>query len=244
MLRTTLAVSAIMSYPFMALAQGVTAPPPPPPPWTEEQVLVPGQNVVIVSGNAAVEVAPDTLSVNFGVETEGKDIRAIVAENNKKFAALMKSLQSFDLTTSELRTSHFRLSSSPFEREAVDTVYAVSNELGITRHDTHQAESLVQAAIDAGATSVSDLQFSVADEKAVQDQCMEVAFKDAERKAQNLARLSKRALGRVVAVTDGSSSPFELRHRSGVEGGVPGGFMFQPGARRVECGVTVAFQLN
>ncbi len=245
MSRTALAFLAILACPLVAFAQGVTPPPPSPPPLTEEQVLAPGQNVVIVSGNATVEIVPDSLSVNFGVETEGKDIRAIVAQNNKKVASLVKSLQGFSFTSSELRTSHFRLSSSsPYDKVAAGTTYTVSNELGITRRDTSQAEAIVQAAIDAGATSVSDLEFSVADEKVVQDQCVELAFKDAERKAQNLSRLSKRALGHVIAVTDGSSSPFELKYRSGVPGGVPGGIMLQPGLHKVECGVTVAFQLN
>jgi uncharacterized protein YggE len=74
---------------------------------------------------------------------------------------------------------------------------------------------------------------------------MELAFADARSKAQKLATLSERRLGKVLAVTDGSSSPFEIRYRSpGVEGGSVGGIAIEPGLHRIECGVTVAFLLN
>ncbi|MEO8378435.1 MAG: SIMPL domain-containing protein [Acidobacteriota bacterium] len=82
------------------------------------------------------------------------------------------------------------------------------------------------------------------DEKVVQDRCLTEAFGDAKAKATKLAQLSSRGLGRVIAVTDGSSSPFELKHRSGVEGGVLGGLTIEPGVHTVECGVTVAFELQ
>jgi uncharacterized protein len=223
-------------------ARGMTPPPPPPTPLTEHQVLVPGQNVVIVSGDATLAIPPDTFVVELGVETEGKDIRAIVAENNEKVAALIAALKKMGVTSTELRTSDFRLASH--DTEGFGLVYSVRNSVGVTRHALAQASAVVQTAIDAGATNIDGPQFSVADEKSVQDRCMEIAFQDAEHKAQNLSRLAKRPLGHVIAVTDGSSSPFELKHRSGIEMGVPGGIMFEPGVHMVECGVTVAFQLN
>jgi uncharacterized protein YggE len=103
---------------------------------------------------------------------------------------------------------------------------------------------MVDAAIDSGANQIRGPQFSVENEKRVQDRCITEAFGDAKAKAKKLAELSERRLGRVLAVTDGSSSPFELKYRSGVEGGVLGGVLMEPGVHTVECGVTVAFELQ
>ncbi len=103
---------------------------------------------------------------------------------------------------------------------------------------------MLDAAIDSGANQIRGPEFGVENEKAVQNRCITDAFSDAKSKAQKLASLSERVLGPVLAVTDGSSSPFELKSRSGVEGGVLGGVTIEPGIHTVQCGVTVAFQLR
>lgn len=223
-------------------AQGVTAPPPPPPPFTETQVLVPGQNVVIVSGTGSVALAPDVVSIDLGVSTSGPTVRKIVDENNAKVARIVAILKARGVRPEQIKTSRFDL--HPVDREGVRTGYEVSNTVGVSSRQVADVGSLLDAAIDSGANEIRGPEFGVDNEKVVQDRCLTEAFGDAKAKATKLAQLSSRSLGRVIAVTDGSSSPFELKHRSGVDGGVLGGLTIEPGVHTVECGVTVAFELR
>jgi uncharacterized protein YggE len=226
-----------------ALAQGVGVPPPPPAAATESSMSGLGRDLVIVSGTATVNMTPDMVSFTVGIETDGKQVREIVAENNAKTARVLSRLKSAGVSSGELRTESFHVSS--LDRGEHTVGYRVTSEIGVTRKTAKDAGELIAAAIEAGANQVRGPEFSVANEKSVQDQCIELAFADARRKAQKLATLSERRLGKVLAITDGSSSPFELKyHSAGVEGGVLGGVTMEPGVHPVTCGVTAAFSLN
>jgi uncharacterized protein YggE len=240
------ALWSILTIPFatLSLAQGVVAPPPPPMATSaEEPMSGMRQDIVIVSGTAAIDMTPDTVSFTVGVETEGLKIRTIVEENSAKVGRILKLLKNHGIKSEELRTSAIHLTS--VERHEVKAGYQITNEIGVTRKGTADVGDLIAAAIEAGANNVRGPDFSVSNEKPIQNRCIELAFADAEAKAMKLATLAKRTLGKVLAVTDGSSSPFEFKYHSpGVEGGVVGGFLVEPGVHSVDCGVTVAFRLD
>ncbi|MEA2163256.1 MAG: uncharacterized protein QOK37_1383 [Thermoanaerobaculia bacterium] len=239
---TTYVAVLLVLIPALLQAQGVTAPPPPPPPLTETQVLVPGQNVVIVSGTSSVAMTPDMVSVSLGVSTKGETVRRIVKENNAKVAKIIEILKAKGMRSDQIKTSSFEL--APVERNAIRTGFEVSNTIGVSSKQVSDVGALVDAAIDSGANQIRGPEFSVENEKVVQERCIAEAFRDAKAKAKQLAALSERELGRVLAVTDGSSSPFELKYRSGIDGGVLGGVIMEPGVHTVQCGVTVAFELR
>lgn len=242
-MKTAIRVFALsVLLPMDVGAQGVAIPTPPPPPLTETQVLVPGQNVVIVSGTSSIDMAPDLVSIDLGVSTTGPTVRKIVDENNAKVAKIVSLLKAKGVKPEQIRTSRFDL--RPVEKDGARTGYEVSNTIGVSSQNVSDVGSLLDAAIDSGANEIRGPEFGVANEKVVQDRCLSEAFGDAKAKAMKLAQLSDRKLEKVLAVTDGSSSPFELKHRSGVEGGVMGGVLIEPGVHTVQCGVTVAFELR
>jgi len=224
-------------------AQGIAAPPPPPPSSTTESMGAVRQEIVIVSGTAAIEMAPDQVSFNIGVETVGQTVRGIVDANNKKIAKIIALLKAKGVKAAEIQTSAFHLTAK--ERDGKHIGYEIRNEVGVTRHGVSDVGDLISAAIDAGANEVTGPEFSVQNEKSVQLRCIDESFGDAKLKASRMATLAQRQLGRVLAITDGSSSPFEMKYHSpGVEGGVLGGVAMEAGVHIVSCGVTVAFQLN
>lgn len=198
-------------------------------------------DIVIVSGTAAIELAPDQVSFDISIAHEGPQIRPLVEQHNAVVARVVAALKSNGIQSRELKTSAFRLGA--IERDDKPAGFSARTEIGVTEDDTSKAAEWIAAALDAGATGIDGPQFSVRNEKSVQDRCIDAAFADGRQKAERLARLSLRRLGKVLAVTDGSSSPFELKYRSGVEGGTLGGMLFEPGMHTIECGVTIAFAL-
>ena len=204
---------------------------------------LPRGDVVIVSGTANVDVRPDVVSIDVGVETTGTEVRAIVRQNSEKVAKIVAALKERGVKPEELRTSEIGL--APVEKDEKRIGYRITTSVGVTRKGVADIGDLISATIEAGANEIRGPEFSASDEKEVAGRCMELAFADARSKAEKLATLSARKLGKVLAVTDGSSSPFEFRYRTpGAEGGVLGGLLVEPGVHHVPCGVTVAFRLE
>jgi len=231
---------------FTASGQGMTRPLPPPAVMSEPETVAAAQNIVVVSGTASVAMVPDLVSMDLGVTTTGTSVRALVDENTTKVTKIISLLKAKGVRPDMIKTSRFSL--SPVHRDGVRTGYEVETTIGVSSKIVSEVGVLVDAAIDSGANEIHGPEFGVENEKAVQDACISEAFKDAKAKATRLAALSERKLGRVLAVTDGSSSPFELRSTSGfsggVEGGVLGGIGLEPGVHKVNCGVTVGFALE
>src|ERR1043165_9843876 len=71
LMRSTSTMLLLTALTFQAFAHGTLPPPPPPPP--SETRSMPGlrQDLVIVSGTAAVEIAPDAVSFDVDVHGEG-----------------------------------------------------------------------------------------------------------------------------------------------------------------------------
>jgi len=238
-------VLILMLFHSGLFSQTPPPPPPPPAPLTEVPVLVPGNNIVIVSGTATLKLVPDFVSFSVGVETTGPTIADTVKSNNVKVQKVLTALKAMSVKPSELQTSIFRL--NPLKDKGTRVGYRVTNRISVGRNDVSNIGELIEAAISAGANEIDGPNFSVANEKAHQDKGLELAFADAKAKASQLARLAGRKLGPVQGMTDGSSSPFVIKSYYGISGGVIGGvdsIGIETGTYSIESGVTVAFKLD
>jgi uncharacterized protein len=199
------------------------------------------QNQLMVSGTATVVMTPDLATISLGVSNRGTVVRTIVDENNAQVAKIIAYLKARGVKPEQIQTSAFVL--RPIEKDGVRTGYEVRNSISVSTSAISELGTMIDAAIDSGANEVSGPDFTVQDEKAVQDQCLTAAFADAKAKAKKLAALGDRGLGRVVVLTDSSSVPLEYAY--GVVGGVAGGVVaMESGTHRVACGVTVVFELK
>src|SRR6266571_4464068 len=69
--------------------------------------------------------------------------------------------------------------------------------------DPASVGKFLQAAVDAGANTVSGVSFSVSDPARGRDAALQSAMADARAKAEVLARAAGRALGHVIAIAEG-----------------------------------------
>jgi hypothetical protein len=236
-----LAVAVIFASVSAPLAQGVNIPSPPPP-SSESYVLTLAHSVIIVSGTATIELPPDVVSMNLGVSTRAETAAEALNENSAKVAQIISGLKARGVKPEQIKTSNLRLDSVEEENRPIG--YEVSTSVGISTQNIAEAGAMIEAAVASGANEMYGPAFSVENEKRVQEVCLKSAFADAHAKATTLAELAKRSLGRVLAATDGSSSPFELRSFARYGEGVAGGMTLEAGMHSVECGVTVAFELK
>ena len=115
--------------------------------------------------------------------------------------------------------------------------------MSVTRADPAGVGRLLEAAVDAGANTVSGVSFAVSDPARGRDGALQAAFADARAKAEVLARAAGRALGRAIAITEGTAGsplPIPMMRAQAMGGGMP----VESGTEEVSFTVSVVFELR
>lgn len=128
--------------------------------------------VIVVSGNASLDVAPDQVEMNISIVTEGPQAQGAISENNRNAARVMEALQRKGLGDREATTGAFSVMPVYTQRrpqDANDFVpriagYRVQNTIQVKTKQKALAGDLIQAAVEAGANSVDSVRFTLSDE--------------------------------------------------------------------------------
>jgi hypothetical protein len=207
-----------------------------------------GPETVSVSGTGRAELTPDRAAFTVGVQTVAPTVAAALQENNARVAAIVAALKRLGAADREIRT--LQMSIYPQQDQQPGrlpriTGYQVSNSVTVTREDPSAVGKLLQAAVDAGANSVSGVSFVVSDPARGRDAALQAAFADARAKAEVLARASGHALGRTIAIAEGGGvrppvpMPYAMRMEAQASE-VP----IMTGTEEISFTVSVVFELK
>jgi uncharacterized protein len=188
---------AIVAATLLAVPAAAQAPPAPAAALPE---------TVSVSGSGRVERAPDRATFTVGVQTMAPTVAGALQENSARVAALIAALKRLGAADREIRTSQVSIYPQQEQQGRVPKVvgYQVSNSITVSREDPAAVGKFLQAAVDAGANTVSGVSFSVSDPARGRDAALQSAMGDARAKAEVLARAAGRALGRAIAIAEGA----------------------------------------
>lgn len=164
---------------------------------------------LVVRGEGRVEVVPDQLRLRLEVVTEASDADQALSENNRRMAAVMKTLAEIGISGAEMATGQFQIrpewslpprpTPASWQRQIVG--YRVSNELLIKTTRVELAGRLLAAAQQAGANQIGGLQFALADPEEQRQKAIALATKQAIREARTLAQAAGVSLGPVRSLT-------------------------------------------
>lgn len=203
---------------------------------------------VSVNGTGRAELTPDRAVFTVGVQTVAPTVAAALQDNNARVAAIIAALKRLGATDREIRTSQMSIypqqDHQPGKLPRI-TGYQVSNSITVTREDPSTVGKFLQAAVDAGANSVSGVSFAVSDPARGRDTALQAAFADARAKAEVLARAAGRTLGRTIAIAEGGGvrpptpMPYAMRMEA-QSSEVP----IMSGTEEVSFTVSVVFELK
>lgn len=181
---------------------------------TEPPVL-PADAGITVMGVGTVSGTPDIANVTVGVESQGSDVKQVVADNNTKMNALIASLKAAGIADKDIQTMNYSIyAESPVGREISPdqpsqglTVYHVTNQVQIVVREISNLSSVLDVAVENGANSIYGVSFSVSDPTKLEDQAREIAVTNAKARAEKLAKLQEVTLGSVISVEETGASP-------------------------------------
>jgi uncharacterized protein YggE len=217
----------------------------PPPPTPREAAA---WETISVSGEGRATVTPDRATFTVGVQSMAPAVAAAVQENNTRVAAIVAALRKLGATDNEIRTSQISIYPQQDHqpgRPPRILGYQVSNTVTVTRGNPAEVGRFLQAAVDAGANTVSGVSFLVSDPARGREGALQAAFADARAKADVLARAAGRTVGRALSITEGAAvtpPPYPMPRVAMMEAKVD--MPVEPGAEELSFTVSVIFELR
>jgi uncharacterized protein len=204
---------------------------------------------VTVTGQGSVDVTPDVVVAQLGVEVRDPDVAVALREAESALGRLRDALQARGVEPVDLRsgqTSIWREDRTDEHGEVVAVVVHVTLGLVATLRDVDGDGESVHAALAAAgpAARMDGLSFAVSDAAAAIVRAREVAFDDARATAERYALRAGRALGPVRGVEDtvptwGAVAPRALAAGSADAVYAAGKVPVEPGQQSVSASVTV-----
>ncbi len=168
------------------------------------------RRTLTVTGTGTVQGAPDTMSVDVGVQTTGTSASAALAQNNADMTRLETALLAHGLTRAGLQTSNLAIYPNTNGRGQV-TGFTVNDTLTATTHRLDEAGAALDAAARAVGNDVqlNGVSFSISSQSRLLARARRAAVRDAHAAALQIASSSGSSLGAPVSIVDeeGASSP-------------------------------------
>ena len=198
-------------------------------------------NLITVTGEGQVSIAPDLAVLSSGVTTTGKTAREASEANAKMMTAVMGALKALGIAEQDIQTT--RLSLFPLRDNKNNDVriigFQAANQVTVKIRDTGKTADVIDRLVAAGAYDISAVQFVVSAPSKPLDQAREAAIADALRKAEIYARAAGVKLGAAVSITEeGTVAPGPVMMRAAKEA-TP----ISPGEQVQKISVSVSYEL-
>ncbi len=180
-----------------------------------DQSGMPAEDVVTVSGQARVLVAPDEAVLYVGVETTADDAATAVDQNSQQMQSVLDALREAGIPDENLQASNVTVYP---ERQPVPlpqqgetqpeppVTYRASNTVTVVVQDLSKVGDVFAAAVEAGANNVRGPEWRLSENSPAIQEALRQAVAAARNKAETLAEAADVGLGRIVALREESSS--------------------------------------
>jgi len=195
---------------------------------------------VTTAGHGDVTLVPDHGTISAGVHTQASTAAEALARNAKLMNDVIAALKQGG--GSDIQTEQVSLSPQTADDGSI-TGYAADDSVSATVAIS-EAGTLIDAAVAAGANTISGPTLAVADEDAAYREALQKAYADARAKAEALAQAGGFGLGAVASVQEQSAAPVPIVERSAVAAGTPAPTPVEAGTQDVTADVTVTFRIT
>ncbi len=203
-----------------------------------------------VTGTGQVFLEPDIAYISIGVHTENKDAAEAVAANNSQAKAVVEALKAAGVQAKDIQTTGFNI----FPQQQYDDkgtvigiLYVVDNTVFVTVRDLEKLGSLLDAAISAGANSITGVRFDVEDKDKPMSEARKIAVEKARAQAEELAKAAGVKLGPIQSINVYGGTPIPMYEGKGVGGAVYAGALdvpISPGQLSLSVDVNIVYEIQ
>lgn len=161
-----------------------------------------------VSGEGKVVVVPDEAMIQLGVSNQGRNLKTVQQEINKKMEQVSKTLKGMGIDEKDIKTTSYNVYPDYQEKG----LYRAQAGVSVKIRDLDKVSDALDLVGTLGLDNVAGPSFGLSDElreKTVKE-AREMAIEKAKAKASELADLSGMKLGRIVNVSEGSQGGYPV----------------------------------
>ncbi|HVY58533.1 MAG TPA: SIMPL domain-containing protein [Xanthobacteraceae bacterium] len=166
-----------------------------------------------VVGTGEVHAVPDSALVTAGVSSDADSAAAALQANNDAMAKVLDAIRSSGIEARDIQTSglsleprHARPSASGNQDRLRIIGYTAANEVTVRGRDLSKVGSLLDKITAAGANRIAGIRFLVSRQETLLDDARKQAVADARRKAELYAQAGGFRLGKILSLTEESTS--------------------------------------
>lgn len=168
----------------------------------EEQMAL-----ITVQGSGVVEAAPDRARLQMTVGSRQTSVSKAKTEVDAKMAQLTAMVQQLGIASTDINNAPLRIYPEYQQDQKAVEMYRVERELTVQVRDLTKYPALLEQAAALGITQLAPAELLVAEPAPLYQQALQLAYADAEQKAQQLAKLSGRKIKQVHQVQEQGVSP-------------------------------------
>jgi uncharacterized protein YggE len=167
------------------------------------------RDTISVSGEGRVSVKPDIVKLELGTVIERKTVAEAQKENTRIMNALSEKLKGFGVDAQDLQTSNYTINPMYDWNDGRQKLrgYQVQQGLRLKLRDLDKVGDVLGAAGELGVNQAGGIEFTVDKPEAVKQQAREEAMKNAQAKAEALAKVTGIKLRRVISFNEGGYEP-------------------------------------
>ncbi len=166
---------------------------------------------ITVSGTGEIRVSADTAVISLGVNARDNDVLKAQQKANETIAAIRAALVGQGVEEQNINTEFINIYAIYDYQNGQELLaaYNAGSTLAIRTSDMESVGALIDAAFAAGANTLNGISFSASDTEEAQNEALEKAVEDAQKKAEVLAQASGLKITGIRTITEGGISAFE-----------------------------------
>ena len=162
-----------------------------------------------VSGAAVVNVTPDRVLIQLGVQSNGVTVNEVESANTRAIRQVIQALRGQGIEAKDIATDWYIIEPLYDDYDSLYIKgYRINNLVAVTLRDVKKVSSVIAAALKAGANQVVNVEFYTSQLRTYRDQARELAMKAAGEKAVALAEAAGASPGCVLSISENSWSYF------------------------------------
>jgi uncharacterized protein len=181
----------------------------------EGQPTDPAPGVIVVSGTGRVSVEPDLADLRLGVAVARPTVEAARAAAATTMEAILAAVAATGVQRRDVRTALLSVQPRYEYRENQPPAHAgydLANVVEVTVRDLARLGAVVDGALGAGATSLDQLTFRVADPAPAEREARLRAMAAARARADILAEAAGLSILGVSDIVEGGGPPIPMPH--------------------------------